>query len=105
MGRRFSVGNKKLVVVAKFRSRAGKEALVEKELAALLTPTRAEAGCLQYDCHHSPGDPGLFMFYEIWSNRAALDEHLQKPYIQSLLAKADDLFAEAPEIHFLEKLA
>lgn len=99
------MGDKELVVVAKFRAKAGKEALVENELAALLTPTRSEAGCLQYDCHFSPGDPGLFIFYEIWSNRAALDEHLQKPYIQSLLAKADGLFAEAPEIHFLEKLA
>lgn len=99
-----SVGDKKLMVVAKFRAGAGKEDLVEKELTALLVPTRAEAGCLQYDCHCSPGDPGLFIFYEIWRDRASLDEHLRTPYIQALLAKADDLFAEAPEIHLLEKL-
>lgn len=95
---------KNIVVVASFKAQKGKEEMALAELSALLSPTRKEDGCVQYDLHCSADDPGCLVFYEIWESRSALDEHLQQPYLQALLGMVDKLFAEAPDIQFLQKL-
>lgn len=74
-------------------------------MTALLKPTRAEAGSTYYACHEVREVPGEFVFYEIWASRAALDAHMQTPHLQALLSKVDALFAEAPDIKFLQKLS
>ena len=66
---------------------------VKAELTAMLAPTRAEAGCVQYNLHQDTNDKSLFYFYEIWSDQQALDQHMQTPHLQNLLAKSDELFA------------
>lgn len=98
------MANQELVVLARFKAREGMEDRACKELTALLKPTRMEPGCIYYACHGVRETPREYVFYEIWESRAALDEHLQKPYIQALLDKAEELFAEAPEIRFLDRL-
>jgi quinol monooxygenase YgiN len=96
-------GNK-LYIVAKFTAKPGLEEVVKKELTSLLEPTRAEAGCISYDCHQSQEDAAIFVFYEVWKNREELDKHLGMPYLKALLGKVDELFAVPPELHFLNKL-
>jgi quinol monooxygenase YgiN len=55
------------------------------ELAALLeglvAPTRAEAGCHQYEMLRSTSDPTLFTFVEEWESDAALDAHLATDHL------------------------
>ncbi len=96
--------NDELIVLARFKARKGKEEQAYNELTALVAPTRTEAGCKYYQCHGVQDSPGEFVFYEIWESRQALDDHIQKPYLQGILGKAEELFAEAPDIRFLEKL-
>ena len=93
-----------VIVVASFKAKSDQEEKALEELSALLKPTRTEAGCLQYDLHRSTDDPGRFVFYEIWKSRRDLEQHLAMPYLKALLGKVDALFAEAPQIHLLEKL-
>ena len=38
-------------------------------LAAQVAPTRAEAGCINYDFHVDAADPCVFVFYENWTDR------------------------------------
>jgi quinol monooxygenase YgiN len=98
------LSEKNLYIVAKFTAKPGLEEVVNKELASLLEPTRAEAGCISYDCHRSQDDPAVFVFYEVWKNREELDKHLGTPYLKALLGKVDELFSVPPELHFLNKL-
>lgn len=93
-----------LRVVASFKAKNGMEQAALEELGALLSPTRKEAGCIQYDLHRSTDDPGVFVFYENWKSKQDLEKHLAMPYLQALLGKVEELFAEAPVINFLEKL-
>ena len=93
-----------LTVVARVRAKAGKEAQVREALMALIAPTRAEEGCINYDLHLSTEDPQLFLFHENWTSRAALDEHLQKPHLQELGAKAEELFDGPVEITLWERI-
>lgn len=87
-----------VTVVAFMRARAGKVDALRRELLALLAPTRAEDGCLNYDLHVSRDEPGTFMFHENWTSKAHLDRHLESPHLNALKAKLDDLVAEPPEI-------
>ncbi|APG27496.1 antibiotic biosynthesis monooxygenase [Syntrophotalea acetylenivorans] len=93
-----------VIVVASFKAKEGKEQAALAELSALLDPTRQEVGCIQYDLHRSTDDPGVLVFYEVWKSRQDLEQHLAMPYLQALLGKVDELFAEAPQINLLEKL-
>lgn len=79
------------------------------ELAALLqaqvAPTRAEAGCINYDFHVDAADDCVFVFYENWTDRAALDAHLAMPHLKPLFSQLDRLLACPVEIRPLAMLS
>lgn len=87
-----------VTVVARFRAKPGMEAQVREELLKVVAPTRAEAGCINYDPHQAADDPSLFLFHENWVSKQALDEHLQKPYLTALIEKISAMLAEPVEI-------
>jgi quinol monooxygenase YgiN len=62
-------------------------------LAAQVEPTRAEPGCINYDFHVDAADPCVFVFYENWTSRAALDQHLAMPHLAPLFTQLDRLLA------------
>ena len=93
-----------ITVVATFQARPGKENELRAALIGLLAPTRQEAGCLNYDLHASPEDPGKFLFHENWKSKAALDAHLANAHIQALLPRVDELCTAHPEIKIWEKI-
>lgn len=74
-------------------------------LMALVAPTRAEAGCINYDFHVDAADPSVFVFYENWTDRAALDAHLAMPHLQPLVSQLDRLLACPVEIRPLTMLS
>ena len=88
----------KLTVVARVKALPGKEKEVLAELLHLVTETRKEDGCLNYDLHRSHDDPTLFLFYENWLSQAHLDRHAQSAHIRAFRAKAADLLVEPAEI-------
>ena len=79
------------------------------ELATLLqaqvAPTRAETGCINYDFHVDAADPCVFVFYENWTSRAALDAHLAMPHLQPLFSQLDRLLACPVDIRPLTMLS
>lgn len=95
---------KSLTVIAQFKAKPGKENLLRQELLSLLAPSRKDAGCLNYDLHQAPDNPVLFLFHENWTSKAHLDQHLQKPHLQAVLARVGQLVAEPPQITLWEKI-
>jgi quinol monooxygenase YgiN len=94
-----------ITVVATHQAKPGKEDELKKALIRLVEPTRKEAGCINFDLHISPENPGKFMFHENWTSRAHLDAHLQKDFIQVLLPHLGELCAVFPDIEMWEKIA
>jgi len=88
----------KVTVIAYHRAKPGKEQALREALLAVRGPTRGEKGCINYDLHISPGDPGLLVFHENWESKADLDAHLQSPHIDAFRAIAGELLAERPNI-------
>ena len=92
-----------LVVVAEGKARQGKADELRRRLQGLLGPTRAEEGCIQYDMHESLDDPGRFVFFERWTSREALDQHLKTPHLTEFFGHADALLESGMGIRFFRK--
>ena len=88
----------KVTVIAYHRAKPGKERALRDALLAVCAPTHAEKGCINYDLHVSPDDPGLLVFHENWKSKADLDAHLASPHIDAFRAIAAELLAEPPNI-------
>ncbi len=99
------MAEKKVTVVAGFKAKPGKEDALKEAIMACVAPTRAEAGCINYDLHQSPEDKAKFVLYENWVSKKALEEHLEMPYLVKLKAQADELCAEPIDIALWEMIS
>jgi quinol monooxygenase YgiN len=94
-----------LTVVAIAQAKPGKEKDLEAALLELVPHTRQEAACINYDLHRHLDNPGKFVFYENWVNKAALEQHLTTPHITDFLTKAGDLLAEPLQVELYEMVS
>ncbi len=89
-------------LTAEFQAVAGKEEQLKALLLTLVTPTRAEAGCVKYELYQDSRDPACFFFYEIWVDKAAHAQHMQTAHIQHWRKQREGLLAKSGNIKFLE---
>lgn len=83
--------NLPLVVANRFEIKPEQRGLFLKLATAAIAPTRAEPGCISYGFYESSTEKNSFIYYEEWKDRAALAEHLQKPYVQPLFAQFSEI--------------
>lgn len=76
-----------------------------KILNAFVAPTRAEAGCLEYQFHVCDDDPNAFMFYENWNSRKDLEDHLKMPHLLPLIERKEELLAKEIELQFFSMVS
>ncbi|HEY5429371.1 MAG TPA: putative quinol monooxygenase [Solirubrobacteraceae bacterium] len=88
-----------LNVVAVLKAKPGTESVVENALAALVQPTREEAGCISYELFRSGSDANTFITIEKWRSQEDLDAHLTTPHIAQALQAAGDALDGGPAIH------
>jgi len=96
---------KKISVTARVRAVKGMENEVRRECLALVAPSRAERGCINYDLHQSADDAGLFLFYENWESREDLDTHLATAHALRFDERTEGMLAEPEEIMFWEMIS
>jgi len=94
LNRRTTMARTPLNIIARFQAKPGREANLRAILEAMVGPTRAEAGCVNYDLHQFRDDPTRFVLYEGWQSKDALDEHMKTPHFAKMLADLDDVVAE-----------
>lgn len=80
-----------LTVIAYVRARPGKEDELRAALEALIQPTAAEDGYVNYDLHQGVEDPAVFFFYENWESPEHLDAHLAQPHLVDFAGIAGEL--------------
>ena len=47
---------------------------------AVTGPSRAEADCVAYQFSQDVADPNRICLFEIWTDKAAIDKHMQTPH-------------------------
>jgi quinol monooxygenase YgiN len=82
-----------VTAVAIARAKPGHEEELGRRMMALITPTLAEPGCINYDLHRSNTDPAVWIFYENWRSQADLDAHMQTEHYKSFFSRADEVLA------------
>ena len=95
---------KKLTVLAHVYAKEEASEKVKQECLALVAPSRVEEGCINYDLHQSVDDKTLFVFYENWASREALEKHLEMPHSLRFDERTDGMLAEETEITFWQML-
>ena len=90
----------RVVVVATFKAKEGKEAELLEGLKGLVENSHLEAGCLTYALHEETLDPGRYILVENWTSQVALDAHFLQPYIQEAADRGDELLSEPPVVRF-----
>ena len=82
------------MVVAKLSARKDSVEAVKAELLKLITPTRKESGCLEYELHQDNEDPAVFIFYETWENASSLEQHITTHHYKAYVRAIDALIEE-----------
>lgn len=100
-----SASTEVLVSIAVLKARKGQEQALKEGLLALVEPTRAEPGNLDYVLFELRDERGTFYMREAFENQAALDAHFAMPYFQLFAATADDLLEEPLQLIFLEQVS
>ena len=76
------------------------------EVRALLVPyaekSAKEPGCLKYVLMEVVAEPGRFLTYERWTNKAALDAHMVTPDIKEIVPKLQPILAKPVSQIFLD---
>ncbi len=77
--------------LAQFQAKQGRAEDLRRILSAIVAPTRAEPGCVNYDLHVNMDDPSRFVLYEGWQSKKALDHHMTLPHFTKLMTELDDV--------------
>lgn len=96
-----------LTVVAKLRAAKGKgDALAALLVEQAAVVRQAEPGCLLYRPHRSTKDPDLFVFYEMYQDKAAFDAHIKAPHLAPFRERREQegLTEGAVEVEILRSL-
>jgi quinol monooxygenase YgiN len=91
-------------VVARVIALPDKIEQLKAVLIELIEPTRAEAGCIQYDLLQNTSDPTDFTFVEEWKSTAALETHLTSQHLQKAINQINGLVAQPPDIRRYEQI-
>jgi quinol monooxygenase YgiN len=92
------------VLVARMSTREGEQDRAAELIHKLADASSAEPGNIHYIAHRDPENPGVFMIYEQYRDKAAFEEHGQTEHFKTL--GAGELFPlmEARERNFYETL-
>ncbi|MTD55553.1 putative quinol monooxygenase [Amycolatopsis pithecellobii] len=80
-----------VTVLWEAKAKPGKEAELKAFITAAVTPSRNDAGNIDYEAHEVDGRPGTFVIYERWENREYLDAHLGAPRMRELVPQMLEL--------------
>lgn len=80
-----------VTVIWQTTAKPGREADLKAFIIAAVTPSRNDAGNIDYEAHEVEGHPGSFVIYERWLSRAHLDAHLSAGRMTELVPQMLEL--------------
>ena len=91
----------KVAMIAKMTAQDGKRDELVAALQKLVAQVQNEEGTEVYVMHTSEMDPNLVVFYELYTDQAALAAHGNSPVMQEAGAALGALLGGRPEITML----
>ena len=81
-------------VIAEINAKAGSESALRDLLMPFARSSRKEPGCLVYTLMEVISEPGRFLTFERWTDKAALGAHMVTPAIKAIVPKLEPLLAK-----------
>jgi len=94
----------KIYLTAVIKAKTEFRTEVKAVLQNMVEQTHKEEACLQYDLHQGISDLDTFVFYEVWSDQAGLDQHNQQAYIKEFSMIVDTKLQEKPQLFITHKI-
>ncbi|MDZ3995421.1 putative quinol monooxygenase [Pseudomonas sp. Teo4] len=91
--------------ILKAKTRPEQSEAFEALFRAYVEPSRQEPGCIEYHMLRDKEDPSLFVFYEVWASKAALDVHSALPHMREFFEKRMDYLEREFDIQLIEMLS
>lgn len=91
-----------IVVVGQFRLPPERMAEARPVMARVMTATRAEAGCIEYNYAEDVLDPGLIRVSELWESRAQLAAHMGMAHMAQWVEERAELGLTGRQITVFE---
>jgi quinol monooxygenase YgiN len=91
-----------LTFTAKLTVKAGQEAEFERIMRAAVPKVHEEPGNHAYVFHRAQDNPRVFMFYEEYSDQAALDAH--RAHLKEMGIDLRSMLEGTPQLEFYDKL-
>jgi len=93
----------KLALYGRLKAKPGKEQDVEAFLKLGAEMSQAETGTIRWFAFKE--DDGVYGIFDTFEDEAGREAHLNGEIAKALMAKADELFSEPPQIHKIAVLA
>ena len=94
-----------VTIIARIKAKPGSEQALEEAFRDMIKKVRAaEPGCQAYVLHKSPKDATQFVWYETYTDQAAVDIHMKTEHMKAMGGRIKDLLEGAPQIEFLQEL-
>ncbi|RAJ05367.1 quinol monooxygenase YgiN [Chitinophaga skermanii] len=87
-----------IYLTAFIKAAPGKEAALKDFLLNMVSESKKEAACLRYDLQEEVGQPGSFIFHELWESEEGLTAHNSTPHIKAFAAEAPNLLGAPVQI-------
>ena len=81
------------------RACAGRSAELGVRLSALIEPSRAAPGCLNFALQHSQCDPQLWLVSGFWSNQQAMTAYFSTPAMEVFAELVQELVVNSLDFH------
>lgn len=94
----------KLSIIAKLTCDADKAADLEAALASMVTASDEEGGLEIYSVHKDDNTPGVYWFFELYTDGDALGVHGKGDGMKAAMAAVGGLLSAAPEVSVLNPL-
>ena len=91
-------------IFARFHARPGNEAKVAEALIDVLSPTRAEPGCININAFRSKRDPQLFFIHSRWKDEIAFERHITLLHTMQFVERIEPLMDHAFDLSRTEKI-
>lgn len=92
------MSDEKIVLVARLKVKDDAIETAKQAALKIVADSRLEEGNVNYDVHQAIDDPTIFVWHETWKDKAALDEHFEKPYFKDFFAVVSGIAADEPQI-------
>jgi quinol monooxygenase YgiN len=92
------MNDEKIVLIARLKVKPDLVEQAKRAALAIITDSRAEEGCLNYDFHQAIDDETIFIWHETWENKAAIETHGTSKHFRNFSAEIKDLVDEPLQI-------